>query len=111
LSYFSADFLAVNPIGTVPVLITDDDGPMTGIKAIRKYLATRPGLADHDIFKGKSVLTLTGIFPIAGFVRTAGYRYVSVRYFGGILSSWNTTMSIPYLSNVQFENFPVKLFS
>ena len=44
----------MNPLGTVPVLVSQDEGSIVGIKAIRKHLETRPDLTDHHLFKGKS---------------------------------------------------------
>ncbi len=57
---FRPEFLAVNPLGTLPLLVTED-GPIQGIKAIRKYFQTRPDLSDHPIFKGR--LAGPNIFP------------------------------------------------
>ena len=42
----------MNPLGTVPVLLAEEETVTAGIKAIRKYLETRPSLAGQDIFKG-----------------------------------------------------------
>ena len=49
--YFRMEFLAVNPLGTVPVLVTADGHKEIGIVDIRKYLIDKHG--DKQIFRGK----------------------------------------------------------
>jgi len=49
---FKMEFLAVNPLGTVPVLVTADGHKEIGIVDIRKYLMDKHG--DKQIFRGCS---------------------------------------------------------
>ena len=45
------EFLAVNPLGTVPVLVTEDGNKEIGIVNVRNYLMEKYG--DKQIFRGK----------------------------------------------------------
>ncbi len=49
--YLRMEFLRVNPLGTVPVLVTEDGDKEIGIVNIRKYLMDKHG--DKQIFRGK----------------------------------------------------------
>ena len=41
-------FLALNPAGSLPVLITEDDGPISGVYAISEYLDETAGAERED---------------------------------------------------------------
>ena len=45
------EFLAVNSLGTVPVLVTEDGNKEIGIVNVRNYLMEKYG--DQQIFRGK----------------------------------------------------------
>jgi glutathione S-transferase len=51
-------FLEINPAGLLPVLVTDEDGPICGAYAISEYLDETPGDGDargFQLFPGETV--------------------------------------------------------
>ncbi len=56
------EFLAVNPLGTVPVLVAEDGHKEIGIVDIRKYLLDKYG--DKQIFRGKCCHYFLSLFNL-----------------------------------------------
>ena len=46
-----AEFLELNPAGTLPVLVTDEDGPISGAYAISEYLGDLMGESEGRLFQ------------------------------------------------------------
>ena len=73
----SAEFLAVNPAGFVPVLITPEGDTLCEVAALMVYLADRHGLTDiaPAVTDPRRGLFLSTVFNIAGDIQSEMKRF------------------------------------
>jgi len=73
----AAEFLAINPAGLVPVLITPDGDPLYEVAALMVYLADRHQLTDlaPAVTDPRRGLFLSTVFYIAGDIQSEMKRF------------------------------------
>ena len=73
----SAEFLAINPAGFVPVLITPEGDTLCEVAALMVYLADRHGLTDlaPAVTDPRRGLFLSTVFNIAGDIQSEMKRF------------------------------------
>jgi glutathione S-transferase len=73
----AAEFLAINPSGLVPVLITPDGDALYEVAALMVYLADRHGLTDlaPTVTDPRRGLFLSTVFNIAGDIQSEMKRF------------------------------------